>query len=171
MNWDEEFSCDTWCVTPTVICVYIVSQRWKRQSYDSWKNLELEIAMWMSFDRERHKECDKTVCCGEHSLGNFKNEWISREGPQEKQEKNNQGGDERKKWIRRRLAFQAKGNTKYSGLRAADMTRQISMENHLLILGIMRSLTTFAIGVSAMCSRLQSLKNEWVMSKWKESVD
>lgn len=70
----------------------------------------------MSFDCERHKECDKTVYCGKHSLGNIKNEWISREGPQEKQKKNNQGGDKRKTWIRRRLAFQAKGNTKYLGL-------------------------------------------------------
>lgn len=35
----------------------------------------------MSFDHERHKECDKTVCCGKHSLGNFKSEWISRVDP------------------------------------------------------------------------------------------
>lgn len=67
--------------------------------------------------------------------------------------------------------FKQKKNNQYSGLKAADMTRQISTENHLLNLGIMRSWTTFAVGVSVMCSRLQSLKNEWEMSMWKESVD
>lgn len=50
--------------------------------------------------------------------------------------------------------FKQKGNFKYPGLKAADMTRQIRMESHPLDLGIMRSSVTFATGVSMMYTRL-----------------
>lgn len=43
--------------------------------------------------------------------------------------------------------FKQKENFKYSGLKAADVTRQIRVENHPLDLGIMRSWVTFATGV------------------------
>lgn len=67
--------------------------------------------------------------------------------------------------------FKQKGKFKYPGLKAADLTRQIRAENHPLDLGIMRSLATFATGVSMMCTKLQGLKSGREMSKWKENVN
>lgn len=67
--------------------------------------------------------------------------------------------------------FKQKENFKYPELKVLDVTRQIRVENHPLDLGIMRSLGTFATEVSMICTRIQGLKSEWEVSKWKENVD
>lgn len=67
--------------------------------------------------------------------------------------------------------FQAEGKFQVPGLKAADVTRQIRVKDCSLDLGIMRSLATFATGVSMMCTKLQGLTSGREMSKWKENVD
>lgn len=51
------------------------------------------------------------------------------------------------------IGFQAEGKYQVLRVKGSSVTRQISVENHLLNLEIMRSLMIFAIGVSMMCNR------------------
>lgn len=111
------------------------------------------------------------VDCGRNALGNYTSEWISRRGSKKSQEKNNQGKNEKKSELRGGWVFKQKGNFKYPELKVLDVTRQIRVENHSLDLGIMRSLATFATEISMICTRIQGLKSEREVSKWKENVD
>lgn len=113
----------------------------------------------------------KTVDCGRNALGTCRRGWISRRGSEKSQEKNNQGRNEKKSELGGDWVFKQKGNSKYSELKVLDVTRQIRVENHPLDLGIMRSLATFATEVSMICTRIQGLKIEREVSKWKENVD